>query len=483
MVLTDTHRLARRSTRAPTEWVFVFGAGLLVTFSATQAEEATCSTCHPPQHSEHGGSVHAQLECMECHGGHEEYELDAETIAALTDPDLDAAQDPAFDHGDEFGGKAPRADVPNLCGNCHADVERMNPYGLRTDQLARYWTSNHGKALKNDGELRVAVCTDCHGVHDVRTGSDPQATTYPLNIPGMCANCHADEALMSEFDLPVEIHDEYKRSVHGHLLLEQGDTGAPTCATCHGNHSAMPPGFATVGAVCGQCHQAAAKHFQSSIHAQLDYHKGCVQCHGGGEGRHFHLIERITNPSGVMIERYEHLLQSEPSPSPEQVTEAIHSEPKEIINRAIATCTDCHEEFEDDESLPKLFELLDDIQEAERYYVRTASRLERVSEGVLLVEAQQFKFQDAMTHLIELAPLQHTLDNELVDEKVQELNEVCDEVNRELDAAQQALEVRHKALVPIWAFAVLFSIALYVKFKRLKHRYVKPLPEGVSKWG
>lgn len=456
---------------------------MTVVSGAAVAEEATCAVCHTVQKAEHAGSVHAKLECMECHGGVAKYEMQSDVLRQLIDPDLSQLPGTNFDHGDEFKGKAARAAVPTLCGDCHSDVERMNPYGLRTDQLARYWTSNHGKALKNDGELRVAVCTDCHGIHDVRAGKDPQATTYPVNIPGMCATCHADESLMSEFDLPFEIHEEYRKSVHGHLLLEQGDTGAPTCATCHGNHSAMPPGFATIGAVCGQCHQAAAEHFGTSIHAQLDYHKGCVQCHGGGEGRHFHLIERITNPSGVLIERYEHLLTTEPDPTPEQVTDAIHSAPKEILTRALPTCTDCHDELEDDESLPKLFEIMDEIQEAERYYVRTATRLQKVGEGVLLVDAQQFRFQDAKTYLIELAPLQHTLDNELVSEKVQQLNEVCDEVNQELDSAERALAIRYKALVPIWIFAVLFSIALYVKFKQLKHRHVKPLPDGVSKWG
>ena len=47
-----------------------------------------------------------------------------------------------FDHGTPFHGKPPRADIPSLCGDCHANVTRMNPFGLRTDQLTRYWTSH-----------------------------------------------------------------------------------------------------------------------------------------------------------------------------------------------------------------------------------------------------------------------------------------------------------------------------------------------------
>lgn len=483
MVQNDTHCTRGKAKQRRKWFLGLVAPCLLAAASVVRADDATCSTCHVKQHAELGKSVHAELQCLECHGGAAKYELDAATIKALTDPDLTKKGEPRFDHGTAFRGKPKRADIPEACGTCHADVERMNPYGLRTDQLARYWTSNHGKALKKDGELRVAVCTDCHGVHTILSGKDPKSSTYPTHIPDLCGKCHGDRKLMSDFDLPPEIVGEYKASVHGKLLLEQGDTGAPTCVTCHGNHSAMPPGFATVGAVCGQCHQAAAENFQKSIHASAEGFKGCVQCHGGGENRHFHYIERITNPSGVMIQRYEHLLKTQPHPSPEQVTEAIHPAPKDIIMRTISTCTDCHDDLADDESLKKLFYLLDKIQAAERDYVKTASRLDEVSKGVLLVEAEQFKFQDAKTQLIELAPLQHTLDNDKVSAKVADLTKVCDEVNGELDSAERGLRARHEALWPIWVFAVLFSIALYVKFKQLKHRYVKPLPDGVSKWG
>ncbi len=201
-----------------------------------------------------------------------------------------------------------------------------------------------------------------------------------------------------------------------------------------------------------------------------------MQCHGGGEGRHFHLIERITKTPGVLIQRYSHLLEKEPNPTPDEITEAINAKPKEIIMRAMPTCTDCHDDLEDDESLPKLLEILDGISEAERYYAQTADRLEKVGQGVLLVENQRFLFDDAKTQLIGLAPLQHTLNNDKVKAKVAELNAVCDQVNAELDTLEDGLRLRYVALIPIWAFAVLFSVILYVKYKQLKRQYVTPLP-------
>ena len=449
---------------------------LLISTGARAADDpVTCATCHPTEAAKLGASVHTALSCQECHGGPKDYAVSADKAAPYVRT-KDTPPGITFEHGEGFTGKPARTAIPETCGNCHANVERMNPYGLRTDQLSRYRTSGHGKALAKDGDERVAVCVDCHGTHDVMTQEEPASRTHPLNIPGTCGTCHANASLMESYDLPTEVVDEYRQSVHGRLLFEQHDTGAPTCATCHGNHSATPPGFANVGAVCGQCHQHAAANFATSIHATQEEHKGCVQCHGGGKGRHFHRIERITKPAGVLIQRYAHLLESAPEPTPSQVAEAIHPGAKAIIMNAIETCTDCHEDLEDDESLPKLFALIDQIAEAERKYVETANRLEEISKGVLLVDAQRFKFEDAKTHLIELAPLQHTLDNEKVAAKVVELNTVCDEINTELDNLEDGLNLRHAAVLPIWIFSVLFAIVLYIKFKRLKTEHVEPLP-------
>jgi hypothetical protein len=203
-----------------------------------------------------------------------------------------------------------------------------------------------------------------------------------------------------------------------------------------------------------------------------------VQCHGGGPNAHFHLIERITKPTGVLVQRYAHLLQTDPHPSPEVIARALHSEPKEIIERALPSCTECHDEPGEDESLPKLFRLLDSIAAAERKYVETASHLDRVGQGVLLVENQRFKFEDAKTHLIALGPMQHSLDNELVAKKVEELNQVCDQVQTELEALETGLRWRYAAVFPIWLFAAAFCAALYVKYKQLRARYVVPMRRG-----
>ncbi|MHC5108897.1 MAG: hypothetical protein ACYTHJ_03345 [Planctomycetota bacterium] len=441
--------------------------------TSVEGEEpaVTCGTCHPDAALEHSQSAHARFDCQDCHGGSATFSLTPAEAARLMPDDGGAAKN--FDHGDAFRGKPARIDVPELCGTCHTDVRRMNPFGLRTDQLARYWTSGHGVALREKKDERVAVCIDCHGNHGIRSGRDPSSLTHPTNIPETCATCHSDSALMAEYDLPVEVVDEYRQSVHG-MMLAEGDTGAPTCATCHGNHSATPPGANSVGEVCGQCHQHAAREFETSVHATLEDFGGCIRCHGGGEGRHDHLVERITSPTGVLINRFEDLLKSEPDPSPQQVAEAIHPNPRVIIERTLESCTDCHDDIEDDESLPKLFDLLDRIEKAERKFVTVGRRIDEVGRGVLLVNNQRFRFEDAKTALLELAPIQHSLDVSKVDERVATVSEICMEIDGELDNLERGLQFRHLALIPIWIFALGFATLWYIKYRQLRAAYVKP---------
>ena len=443
----------------------------------------TCVTCHSQQAGELAQSVHATLGCQECHGGKAKYDLSPEQVARYR-VDQSASQGErgasvgragagSFDHGASFKGKPSRRDVPVFCGTCHADVERMNPYGLHTDQLVRYLTSVHGKTLTEKGDDRVAVCIDCHGSHGVLPSKQPNSKTYPLNVPDTCGVCHADKKLMTDFGHSAEIVDEYRHSVHGRLLLEKRDTGAPTCATCHGNHAASPPGFSAVGAVCGQCHSHVEENYLASVHASLEEFKGCIQCHGGGERSHLHNIQRITTPAASLVKRYDKLLASNPTPTPKEITAAIHPQPRRIVEESLSSCLECHDEPDEDESLPRLFEEIDSISESERQFVKTAHRLDVVSRGVLLVEDQQFKLEDAKTSLIALASLQHKLDPKAVREEAAKLDKVCSDVNASLDDLERGLHWRYRALIPIWAFALLFSVVLYAKYRALKAQYVE----------
>ena len=172
-------------------------------------------------------------------------------------------------------------------------MRQYNP-SLRTDQLAQYKTSVHGKKLAG-GDQKVAICTDCHTVHDIRPASDPRSSVHPLNVADTCKRCHADAAYMKDYKIPHDQYAGYSASVHRKAMVEGGDLSAPTCTTCHGNHGAAPPGLATVENVCSTCHVFQAQLFDKSPHKKAFADAGmggCITCHSN---------HRISHPTDAMV--------------------------------------------------------------------------------------------------------------------------------------------------------------------------------------
>jgi hypothetical protein len=43
----------------------------------------------------------------------------------------------------------------------------------------------HGRKLAA-GDTKVAVCTDCHGVHEIRAANDIRSSVNPINVAATC---------------------------------------------------------------------------------------------------------------------------------------------------------------------------------------------------------------------------------------------------------------------------------------------------------
>lgn len=254
-------------------------AGLLLGLAALPAWAQTANTCvechaslDPPLQvtaEQFAMDIHAQkgLTCASCHGGDP-------TVA-----DMEAMSKKAG-----FRGKIEKKQVPELCGKCHSDGAYMRQYNpsLRTDQYAQYKTSVHGKRLAQ-GDMKVAVCTDCHGLHGLRPASDTRSKVHPLNVAQTCARCHADAAYMKDYKIPTDQFEKYSKSVHHEAMTVRGDLSAPTCTTCHGNHGAAPPGVDSVQNVCSNCHVFQSQLYEKSSHKvafQKSALPGCMVCHG-----------------------------------------------------------------------------------------------------------------------------------------------------------------------------------------------------------
>lgn len=244
---------------------------------------AVVAAVHASAHGEVG------LSCHDCHGGNPD--------PALAE-DMEAAMDPGFRES-PFRETPARAEIPSFCGGCHGDPEYMRRFrpDARVDQEREYWTSAHGLALRK-GDLRVATCGDCHGVHELYRPDNPESSVHPAQVAETCRACHEDAERMAGSTLPdgrplpVDQYSRWRRSVHGEALLS-GDLFAPTCNDCHGNHGATPPEIDSIAFVCGQCHGRESSLFRASgknegflTHEEYRSEageEGCGACHEDSE--------------------------------------------------------------------------------------------------------------------------------------------------------------------------------------------------------
>jgi predicted CXXCH cytochrome family protein len=236
------------------------------------------------------------LRCVDCHGGN---------------PKTDDVREA---HAEEDGFRAVKspADVPDFCGKCHANIEYMRRYRAspRTDQLAEYWTSAHGKQLKATGDPKVATCISCHdkphgsaeekAPHGIRPVTELESPVYRTRVAKTCSACHSDPERMKGRlyqgkPLPCNEYDNWRQSVHGKAMMEKGDLSAATCNNCHGNHGAVPPQVDSVANACGACHGKIAKLFEG---ARMKHkfeevgQPGCVTCHSN---------HKIVHPTDEML--------------------------------------------------------------------------------------------------------------------------------------------------------------------------------------
>jgi cytochrome b subunit of formate dehydrogenase len=204
---------------------------------ADHLKPVSCSQCHRVEaqiylSSDHGQAVHKGVaeaaSCQDCHGvAH--YLLNYRNPAS-----------PVY-----------RSNIPDTCGRCHGNTAEMEKFHLRQrNPIVSYDNSVHGIALLKKHELNAAVCTDCHGSHDLHRSTNPASKLYWQNVPNTCGKCHEN------------VEQTYIRSVHGQAV-KSGVRDAPVCTDCHGEHTIQAVKLATsrvspanIPETCGQCHAA-----------------------------------------------------------------------------------------------------------------------------------------------------------------------------------------------------------------------------------
>jgi cytochrome b subunit of formate dehydrogenase len=239
-----------------------------------------CVSCHQTQHAAFTGSVHEGLfeagvmNCLSCHSTHKD-EVEAEAFDAgcgachddvekiyrtsvhrlgrlRGDTAAAACADCHQGHhvlaaSDTLSGTSYR-NIPYMCGECHgADAVVTSDYVRLPISLPNYLASVHGVGWR--GGKKTAVCTDCHGTHDLQNAQQAESSINRFRLADTCGRCHGAVA------------EEYHRSVHGRAVaLGIGDS--PTCTSCHYEHLILAPADPVSRVsrehrsreLCGDCH-------------------------------------------------------------------------------------------------------------------------------------------------------------------------------------------------------------------------------------
>lgn len=135
----------------------------------------TCGKCHEEVTRDYWFGIHGELVkrgdanspvCTNCHGEH--------GIISPKDPRSPVS-------------RARLAEA--TCTLCHASITLTERYGISTGRRPTFIDNYHGLKTKA-GDLEVANCASCHGVHLILSSSDPESRVNPNNLDSTCGECH-----------------------------------------------------------------------------------------------------------------------------------------------------------------------------------------------------------------------------------------------------------------------------------------------------
>ena len=144
--------------------------------------KVSCGSCHTDAQQAYDKGYHAKAirdgnrnaaTCVDCHGN-------AHELLAAGDPN----------------SKVAHANIPKTCGSCHGQKFVMEGSGHSAQPFFSYQEGVHGRAVAA-GSAKAAVCTDCHGTHEILAAGNPKSSIFKFNVPATCAKCH--DSVKSEF--------------------------------------------------------------------------------------------------------------------------------------------------------------------------------------------------------------------------------------------------------------------------------------------
>lgn len=272
-------------------------AGIQLAFAQPRvADEDNCELCHslpllarvtedgklrnfevPSKRFSH--STHRTVPCRDCHEDIDAFphplvveKVDCSKTCHVTRP----FELTIFSHKPEadahalsiHGLKSDHSDALNAlkptCKYCHANRTWEQPTPLVRDKVQHCASCHSG-----DNLLGVVEHVDLHMTH--------RAAENSLDIIHVCSSCHADHALMEQFDVNPTQVSGFENAFHG-KALQRGLDRAAHCADCHSSHLVLPAdnpastlSTANIRSTCGTigCHvQPSAEFARAAVHSE-----------------------------------------------------------------------------------------------------------------------------------------------------------------------------------------------------------------------
>ncbi|MDP2932160.1 MAG: cytochrome c3 family protein [Chloroflexota bacterium] len=143
-----------------------------------------CGSCHQYEYEQHLNSIHGQqlaqgnpdvATCVDCHSP----TANPHNVIRVL----------------EYNAPTYKKNISETCAKCHDNQQLMANYGIVEKVYESYMRSFHGKAMQlgtyEITQLDKATCTNCHGVHDIKSVADPAAPVAGLdNLAKTCEQCH-----------------------------------------------------------------------------------------------------------------------------------------------------------------------------------------------------------------------------------------------------------------------------------------------------
>jgi formate dehydrogenase gamma subunit len=281
--------------------------------------KVSCNECHSDAVTAHGNGIHATAmakgngnaaSCLSCHGGPHQILPSSNPAAPTARSNIPKtcgschslkfvmessglSSQPIFSYGQSVHGRAVAAGSKEaaVCTDCHAHHEILSPRDQKSpinkfnipntcgkcheNQKNEFVGSVHGKAVER-GNSQSPVCTDCHGIHNIKSHIDPNSSVAAQQVARTtCGQCHGDVKLTQEFGVAGGRVSSYEDSYHG-LAKQLGSDVAANCASCHGVHNILPSSDpkattnkANLVKTCGQCHPGASTKFaEGKVHLE-----------------------------------------------------------------------------------------------------------------------------------------------------------------------------------------------------------------------